>query len=219
MAIQRLHQTAERRNGRWMRLVAVLVFAASMRGQSFDVTPLFGRRWDGSIKLQQSGLPTTQVKLEDANTYGVAAGYRFAGDECDKCALIEFRWIREKANLAVQSFGSRPSISTDHFLGDFTREFPVSETRDIVRPYLNLSLGAARMSTPMESRTRFVFGIGGGIKVFPTPRLGFRIHAEYRPMVMYADVQSVVCHGGCVVILNGGVMNQFSVSIGPVLRF
>lgn len=201
------------------RLAAVLVVAASDYGQSFDVTPLFGRRWGGSLKLQQEGLSNSQVRVEDANTFGIAAGYRFEGDNCDKCALIEFRWMTEKANLGFSSTGGRPSITTNRFIGDFVREFPVSETRDIIRPYLSLSLGATWMSTPVESRTRFLFGIGTGFKVFPKPRWGFRVHAEYLPTVMSAEVQRVVCHGGCVVILNGGVMNQFSVSVGPVFRF
>jgi hypothetical protein len=75
------------------------------------------------------------------------------------------------------------------------------------------------MSTPAESSTRFEFGIGGGVKVFPRPRWGIRLQVEYLPIVMHAEVQRVVCAGGCIVMLNGGVMNQFVANIGPIFRF
>jgi hypothetical protein len=39
------------------------------------------------------------------------------------------------------------------------------------------------------------------------------------PMVMHADLQQVVCTVGCVVVLGGGVMNQFEVTVGPTFRF
>ena len=48
---------------------------------------------------------------------------------------------------------------------------------------------------------------------------GFRLEVEYLPMVMHADLQPVVCTVGCVVVLGGGVMNQFQVTVGPTFRF
>jgi hypothetical protein len=45
------------------------------------------------------------------------------------------------------------------------------------------------------------------------------VEEEYLPIVMHTEVQTLVCAGGCVVILNGGVMNQFQLSIGPAFRF
>jgi hypothetical protein len=38
---------------------------------------------------------------------------------------------------------------------------------------------------------------------------------EYLPLVMHTELQRLVCVGGCVVVLNGGVMNQFELSFGP----
>jgi len=39
------------------------------------------------------------------------------------------------------------------------------------------------------------------------------------PVVMHAELQRLVCIDGCVVVLNGGVMNQFVLSLGPGFRF
>jgi hypothetical protein len=74
------------------------------------------------------------------------------------------------------------------------------------------------MATPVESSTRFEFGFGAGVNFFPKPRWGLRFQVEYLPIVRHAEVQEVVCAGGCIVILNGGVMNQFVVNVGPIFR-
>jgi hypothetical protein len=66
---------------------------------------------------------------------------------------------------------------------------------------------------------RFAFGIGTGVKIFPKPRWGIRIEVEYLPTVMHGELERLVCTGGCVVVLNGGVMNQIQLSIGPAFRF
>jgi hypothetical protein len=37
--------------------------------------------------------------------------------------------------------------------------------------------------------------------------------------VLHAELQRLVCVSGCVIVLNGGVMNQFVFSLGPSYRF
>jgi hypothetical protein len=118
--------------------------------------------------------------------------------------------------LSITTF--RPAVTLDHFLGDLTHEWSLQEA-PAFKPFALLSLGAARMSTPVASATRFVFGIGTGLKVFPGRNWGFRLQVEYLPMVMHADLQQVVCTVGCIVVLGGGVMNQFEVTFGPTFRF
>lgn len=89
----------------------------------------------------------------------------------------------------------------------------------MVQPFIAASLGAARLSAPASSATRLAFGFGGGIKIFPATHWGFRFKMEYLPVVMHAGLQTVVCAGGCIVALDGGIMNQFEVSLGPAFRF
>jgi hypothetical protein len=112
----------------------------------------------------------------------------------------------------------RVSVAVDDFLGDFSHEFPLEDTH-VVRPFMTGTLGAVRMSTPASAATRFAFGVGAGIKVFPSPRYGFRLQVEYLGIVRHANVQTVVCVSGCTVALDGGVTSQFQVSVGPAFRF
>jgi hypothetical protein len=48
---------------------------------------------------------------------------------------------------------------------------------------------------------------------------GVRLAVEYVPIVMHTALQRVVCVNGCIVVLNGGIMNQFDVNVGPIFRF
>jgi hypothetical protein len=208
---------------RWL-LVLLFCSAASAYAQKFEVTPLFGYRWGGEVKLQQDGYPNSYPVLDHSFSFGVAAGYRFDAEDCEACNLIEFRYTRQNTQLGYREDStplarSQPSIALDHFLGDFTHEFSISDTPDRVRPYVTVSLGTARMSTPVESTTQFVFGVGGGVKVFAKPHWGFRVQIEYLPLVR-AEAGKVACAAGaCLIALHGGVMNQFEVSFGPSFRF
>jgi hypothetical protein len=211
-------------------LLSVSLFAAlvPVQGQRYEITPLFGGTFGGTVGLEQAGLPHANAHIEDSISYGLAGGVRFDGEDCEKCSLIEFRWMGQNTHLgfssnplvptplAAPSF--RPSFTLNEFLGDFTHEFVLEDVAS-VRPFVVATLGAALMATPASSAARFVFGIGAGIKVFPWLHYGFRIQAEYQPIVMQGELQRAVCYAGCVVILNGGVANQFQLSIGPAFRF
>jgi hypothetical protein len=207
-------------------LIAFFVSLMSAHGQNFEITPLVGATFGGTMHLEQTGTPNFYAHMADSVSFGAAGGYRFNGEGGHD--LIEFRWLRQNSHLSTSqdplvptpyvSGSLRPSISVDRFMGDFTREFALQDAPKI-QPFVRASLGAAVLSTPQSSATRFTFGIAAGLKVFPSTRYGFRVEAEYLPIVMHTDLQALVCSGGCIVILNGGIMNQFQVSIGPAFRF
>ena len=214
----------------WWTLVAVLVLLAPAYGQHFDITPLFGLRTGGSMTVQQEGQPPqAQAHLGESAIFGVAAGFRFFGEDgCEDCSVIEFRWTRQNTDLALKDttpvatpfsipFG-KTSVNFDHYLADFSYEFKL-EQASTVRPFVMASMGVAHMSAAASGSTRFVFGIGGGVKIFPRPHWGIRFQAEYIPTVLHAEVQRLVCSGGCIIALGGGLLNQFGFTAGPVFRF
>jgi hypothetical protein len=187
-----------------------------------------GATFGGTMHLEQEGTPNVYVHMADSVSYGLAGGYRLHGEGGEGYDVIGFRWLRQSSHLGLQSnplvltpyasVSFRPFVTLDHFLGDFTHEFTVPDAPSI-QPFVRASFGAALLSTPASNATRFTFGIATGLKVFPSTHFGFRVEQEYLPIVMHTEVQTLVCAGGCVVILNGGVMNQFQLSIGPAFRF
>ena len=211
-------------------LVILLVSLATAQGQRYDITPLFGGMFGGTWDLEQQGVPNFDAHKADSFSFGVAGGFRFDDslDDCRACNLIEFRWLRQNTHLElkqnpllptpVTSAAFHPAMTLNYFLSDFTHEWAVEENK-MIKPFLTASLGATIASTPASSATRFVFGIGTGVKIFPKRHWGIRLQVEYLPIVMHAELQRVVCTAGCVVVLNGGVMNQFQFSAGPAFRF
>jgi hypothetical protein len=212
----------------WGLSIAMALGFSTAYGQRYDITPFVGARYGGSLKLEQQAAPNFEASLADSISYGIAGGFRFDDEDCEGCNLFEFRWIRQGTHiglkpdplvvnpLSVTAF--RPAVTLNHFLGDLTHEWTL-QGAPAFKPFALFSLGAARMSTPAASTTRFVFGIGTGFKVFPGRNWGMRFQVEYLPMVMHADLQQVGCAGGCIFVIGGGVMNQFEVSVGPTFRF
>ena len=217
--------------GREVVCLVIIAFCAcpmAADAQKYEITPLVGASFFGTPHLEQMDAPNFYAQLADSFTYGLAGGYRFTGENGDGHDEVEFRWMRQDSHLSLPqnpivpssytSSSFRPSINIDSFFGDFTHEFDFQEGSKIA-PFVTGSLGAAVLSAPASTATRFTFGIGAGVKIFPAPRWGFRLWAEYQPIVMHSELQRVVCAAGCVVILNGGIINQFQVSIGPAFRF
>jgi hypothetical protein len=210
--------------------LALLLSLTSARAQHYEITPLVGGTFFGTMKLGQPDMPNVEANIADSFSFGLVAGYRFEQDS-EGTGVIAFRWIRQNSHLtlnqnplAVTPFTSvpsfRPSVTLDNFLADFSREFKLDEQYQSIQPFISVSLGAATMGTPASSATRFSFGFGGGIKVFPSKHYGFRLGVDYLPVVMTAEVQRLVCVGGaCTFALGGGIMNQFEVSVGPAFRF
>jgi hypothetical protein len=213
------------------RLSSALLLVVCAHGQRFEITPLIGGMFGGTVHAEQVDAPRFEAHLGDRLSYGIAGGVRFGEDDCDNCQIIEFRWLRQATHLSLDQnpflpdptvvSAFNPRVTVNNFLGDFTHEFVLKDREwRKVAPFITATLGAARITAPESSATRFVFGFATGLKVFPKPHWGFRVQVEYLPIVMEANLQRLVCiNGGCIVALNGSVLNQLQLSAGPAFRF
>jgi hypothetical protein len=195
--------------------------AQQLEIQGLEVTPFIGGRFGGTFEVQPEGLAETRASLEDSVSYGVSAGLRF-----DDFSLIEFRWTRASSALRFDTgVNVNPlaapiaDVTLNQFHGDFTREFPLDEVHAI-RPFLMASVGATHLSSTSTGFTRFSFGIGTGLKVSVTPKLGIRVEARWLPIWVQPEVSRFACgFGGCIAVLSGRLTQQFEVTAGPVFRF
>jgi hypothetical protein len=209
---------------------ALLVTIVPAFGQTYEITPLVGGLFGGTVKIEQEGQPNFHAHFTDRLSYGVAAGVRFDADDCEKCNTIQFRWLRQQSHLTLDDQDAfvapvtgtpsfYPLVTANDFLGDFSHEWPLKYHK-YVAPFLTLTLGAAYLTTPQAGATRFEFGASTGVKVFPTQHFGMRFQVEYLGIVEDANAQRLTCFGGtCLVLVNGSVINQFMVSAGPAFRF
>jgi hypothetical protein len=190
--------------------------------QSVEVTPLVGARLGGSFDIQPDGFADVDAELTDSTSYGFSAGVRF-----DDLSLIEFRWSRSASELrfgAPVAFlrESLGDVTLNQFHADFTREFVIPEVKGL-RSFLTGSVGVTHIGAADDGFTRFSFGFGAGLKQLLGSRLALRAEVQWLPIVLEPSVAGFACgtiqFGGCLVVLNGQLVQQFQMSIGPVVRF
>ena len=184
----------------------------------FDLTPLVGYRTSISFPIQPYVTGTNpRVVLDATPSYGFAFGVRLHEDD-----VIEFRWARQASHAHFEdAYPGLPaqSATLNQFHGDFSHEYMVEDWKSWARPFVMLSVGATHVSgSPGASFTRFSFGMGGGLKFFIGRHVGFRMQAQWLPVLV--DPYGVaVCGAGCVVHIGGTLSSQGEVAVGPMIRF
>jgi hypothetical protein len=225
--LERFHRFFSRGTVVCLTLMAILAAPAPSQAQyveiqSFEVTPLIGLRLGGTFDIQPDGAAQIEAAWKDAASYGFSAGVRF-----DDLSLIEFRWTQSTSTLR---FGTPfafldaavGDVTQNQFHADFTREFEIPQVKGL-RSFLIGSVGVTHLGAAEDGFTRFSFGLGTGLKQFLGSRLAIRAEAQWLPILVEPSVDGFACgaiqFGGCLVVLNGELVQQFQLSIGPVVRF
>lgn len=205
-------------------LLIVLSPALSAQQQSeskplrFDFTPFAGYRTSMSFSIEPHVSGTNPRLVLDASpSYGASFGVRLQED-----GLVEVRWARQDSyihSLDVAPQVPRQRLILDQFHGDFSREYLIEDWGPWAKPFVMLSVGATHVSsTPSTSFTRFSFGIGGGIRFYANRHFGFKVQAEWVPVLVDPQV-AVICGGGCVVHVGSTLGSQGEILAGPIVRF
>jgi hypothetical protein len=222
-----LHRLFSKSFAAGLTLISLFAFPYDARAQyveiqNLEITPFVGARFGGTFDVQTEQHVLSEVSMKDASSYGFSAGLRF-----DDFSLIEFRWTRSSTSLQVAAPSpavilSSADISLNQFHADFTREFVIPEVKGL-RSFLTGSVGATHIGSTSDGFTRFSFGLGAGLKQFVGSRLAIRAEAHWLPILVDPEVSTFACGtgpvGGCLVVLNGRLTQQFEVSVGPVVRF
>jgi hypothetical protein len=185
----------------------------------FDVTPFLGYRTSMSFPVEPHVTGTNPRVVIDANpSYGIAFGVRLNSED----DLVEVRWARQDSYVHAEDISPQPPpqrVTINQFHGDFSHEGLVDGWASWAKPFALASIGATRVSSNTSfSFTRFSLGIGGGVRFYPTRHLGFKIQAEWLPVVVN-PYGAFICGAGCIVHVGGTLSSQGEVFAGPILRF
>ena len=97
------------------------------------------------------------------------------------------RWARQDSYVHAEDITPQPPrqhVILDQFHGDFSHETPIEDWASWARPFVLASVGATHVSGSSNiSFTRFSFGIGAGIRFYASRHLGFKIQAEWLPVL------------------------------------
>lgn len=211
----------------FMALVHLLVLSPRLSAQNqpepgrlrFDLTTFMGYRTSMSFPVEPKVTGTNPRVVVDASpSYGASIGIRLREEE----DLIEVRWARQDSYLHAEEITPQPPrqrMILDQFHGDFSHEPLVEDWPSWAKPFVLASVGVTHVSRITNfSLTRFSFGLGGGIRLYASRHLGFKIQAEWLPV--FVDPQAAfICGGGCIVHVGGTAASQGEVLAGPILRF
>ena len=179
--------------------LALAVMASLAQGQvrdcTWEITPFYGYLWGGSFDSGSNALFLNRVDVADHAAYGLSVGYNMT-------STVEFeaRWARSETHFvpphADQVFGgptpSLGNLTIDYVMGYTTFNFGHSQ----FVPYFTMGLGAAILNpgprlnvadfpcpqavcAEAATSTRFTGALGGGLKVFVNPHIGFRMDGRY----------------------------------------
>ena len=185
----------------------------------FEATAFLGYRTSMSFPVEPhvTGMNPRAV-LDASPSYGVSFGVRLRAEE----DLIEIRWARQDSYVHAEEITPQPPrqrVILDQFHGDFSHEPLVEDWPSWAKPFVIASIGATHVSGDTSINfTRFSFGIGGGIRLYASRHLGFKIQAEWVPV--FADPHvAFICGSGCIVHVGGTASSQGEVFAGPIVRF
>jgi opacity protein-like surface antigen len=191
----------------------------SSKVRNFEIAGLIGYRSNISFNTDPAvdGF-YTKVGFDEGLAYGVSFGGRFNDDD-----VVEFRWARQDTNFTINGPtvpSSSQRVSIDQFHLDCSHEYVIENWRVWARPYIMASIGASRISgtSTFAGYTRVSFGMGGGIKVFPSEEWGFKVQLEWLPIVFNPQTQ-VACGNGCAIRFGGKLGTQTEITAGPIFRF
>jgi hypothetical protein len=203
-----------------------LAFPPGLAGQQqsepksfrFDFTPFVGYRTSMTLPIEPHVAGTNPRVIIDASpSYGASFGMRPREED-----VVEVRWARQDSSIHAEDITPLPPRQRtvlDQFHGDFSHEPFIEEWPAWAKPFVLASVGATHVSAGSNLRfTRFSFGIGGGIRLYASRHLGFKVQAEWLPV--FADPQiAFICGAGCIIHVAGTVSSQGEIVLAPFLRF
>ena len=206
-------------------LFAVVWFIATTQTASaqkgIEVTPFFGGQTNGGLDVSTPVF--SRLEVQNGLSYGISAAYlvgNYGG--------VEFTWNHNASDTVAQFTGGGNSpklftLNTNQYLAYYV--IHLKDRSSAVRPFLLVGLGAANLTpsrSNLDSRTRFAWAFGGGVKYNFSPHLGVRIQAKTSPTYIGSSTEGFWCDpywGGCWTIGQVYFLHEFDASVGLTFRF
>ncbi len=210
-------------------VLSFLAFAASALAQEkrVEINPFFGYTLSDGVTVDPF-IAGGQIYDSINPTSGINFGVQF-GVFATENVEIGFLWSRQFSKLEAKNGTSNEftDMDVDNYHAIFTYNW--LEEDAVARPFLFGGLGATNFApadiggVAIDSETRFSSTWGGGVKVYPSPAVGFTAMARWTPNYIKSDPAGLWCSPywfyGCYVVGDAQYANQFELSGGVSFRF
>ena len=192
----------------WLLLAGLPAGAFASDGLEF--VPFVGYRFGGGFDDDTAGQSTD---LEDSGSWGFAIS-----SAASPMTRYEFLYSHQDTRLIDKV---NPADTFDLNIHYLQLGGTVDVSHDRIIPFFSGGIGLTLMSpgrSGLNDETRMSLSIGGGLKWFPTERLGIRL--EMRGYGTLMDTSgSLFCDGGCDLQLSSDLFPQFETNLGLIFRF
>jgi hypothetical protein len=174
----------------------------------------------GFVGYQTGGRLETlagRINIRDAMNYGFTFDLTIR-----RGGQLEFSYTRQDTDVSLAP-GDGPaadlfpaSVEYFQFGGIYERYL------GLARPYGLLSIGWAHIeprAADIGSESVFAAAIGGGVKIFPSSRVGLRLQARLLMPFLVNGAAWFIGPGGGYIVVTGSMMLQFDLSAGLILAF
>lgn len=188
---------------------------AQERGSGLEITPFIGYGIGGEFEDDDS---ETTLELDEAGSYGLIFNWPSKGN-------TEWEVYLGRQPTEIDVVGAIPSqasfdIDVDYVQLGGTYLFEGNQAI----PFFVATIGASRFD-PRESgpdtETYFAFSAGGGVKLLPNKRIGFRLEGRLFGTLVDSGT-NIFCQGGagatCSFQTSGTVLWQWQLSAGLIIR-
>ena len=177
-----------------------------------EVTVFGGYRFGGEFYEIATGLP---VDADGAAAFGVAVDIVLWRDTWIE-AMVTHQQARFTVPSASGAADTRFRVTVDHYqVGGLTE---LGKGR--ARPFLTGALGLTRYAVSGDHELRLSGSAGGGVKLFPQPRVGLRLDGRLFATLVDAEAEALVCGSGiCIGSIDAWVVWQAEFTAALVVRF
>ena len=158
-------------------LLLLLPAGAFAQPSRFELTPFVGYRLDGSIDSSSDLGFNTDVQVDESAIFGATFDIPLSAHW-----QIEILANRQSTSFSVDDGLLNPSrklgdVDIDYYQAGFLFQWG----RGQVNPFVAATAGIARIDPKfpeLDAESYFAASLGGGVKVFVTPNVGFRFEAR-----------------------------------------
>jgi opacity protein-like surface antigen len=194
-------------------IVTAFAHVPAMAGD-FEITPFAGYTWGGQFSDSVTG---TTLKVKETANYGVMVDIKQ-----DEQSQIELYFSHQATQLQSDSgpFTGNPLFNLDidyyHLGGTYGADSGKA------RPFLVGTLGVTHMvpqGAGLDALTKFSLSLGGGVKLFATDRVGFRLEGRWFGTLFNGSGSAFCTSGTCAINVQGDLFSQFVANAGVFIIF
>jgi len=196
-------------------LTVIAAFAPVAAFAGVEITPFAGYTWGGQFV---DSYTNTELDVKETNNYGVMLDINQ-----DQQSQIELYFSRQNSQLKAKNglFTGSPlfdlNIEYYHIGGTYSPSMSGN-----VRGFVVGTIGATYMDpqkSGLDSLTKFSFSLGGGVKLYVTKNIGFRLEGRWFGTIFDGSGAVFCTNGACAVNVQGNLFSQFVANGGLILAF